>query len=145
MRAQIQVSETIHAPAAVVFDFVGNLDRHRQWINGLSYVSERGPLRVGMEYLSKTSALGQEMAGRHRVLRVDPGRVVEIETNSKPFESVIQYTVEDRQDLVRVTVTLLVRSSHAVFGLAVPLLESLMEARLQADLRNLKLLAEDSA
>jgi len=136
------VDLVVNAPVERVFDFISDLDRHLQWITGLTYVSRTGKLEVGMEYLSKNSALGRELIGQQRVLRVEPNRAVEIESRARPLESVIEFNTTEFKGSTRVSATLLVRSDHPVFGLARPLLESLMTSRLEGDLRNLKALVE---
>ncbi|HEY2004181.1 MAG TPA: hypothetical protein VGH44_03625 [Candidatus Saccharimonadia bacterium] len=126
--------------------FIGcNLERHLQWVSGLTYVSYQGTLRPGIEYMSVSSVLGQETASNHQVLRVETDRVVEIETLTKTLESDIEYLLGPHEGNTRVTATLLARSDHPVFGLALPLVESLMEERLQADLSGLKLVAESAS
>lgn len=132
----------VNAPLERVFEFVSDLDRHMQWITGMTYASPRGKLKVGMQYESKNSALGREFGATVKVLKVEPNRLVELESTSKPLDSVITFETVPVEGCTRVIVTLVIRSDHPVFGLARPLLESLAQTRLEADLRNLKTLAE---
>ena len=126
----------------LVFDFLSDLDKHLQWITGMTYVHPRGRLRVGMEYVGKNSALGRELVSRVRVMRMEENRLIEFESVSRPMESVIQFENLPRNGGTQVIATLVLKSQHPVFGLARPLLESLAITRLEADLRNLKALVE---
>ena len=142
MLVDVTVSITIAAAPEVIFEWLTDLGRYPLWNAALREVGRKGKMHEGMIVPMKSSVMGKLIESSMEVLRLVPGKDIELinNTGAVPYRAVYRFIPEGKK--TEVVLWCQLEPQSRVFQLARPLVESLAKARLSGDLESLKALIE---
>lgn len=140
---QVNVSVMIARPPEDVFAFISDFSKNALWQSGVqkAWFTSDGPLREGSTYTQLSRFLGRDIEFNFRIIRYEPGRLVEFETVSGTFPVHIIRQVEPVPAGTRVT-AIIEGDAGGVFKLFAPLLDFMTKRQIQGDYKRLKALLE---
>ena len=126
-----------------MFRFITEPERLMRWVGGLKSTRREssGDLREGTRSVDEMESFGHTMDVRTEVVKLEPGRSVELSLSSKAFEGTASYLIEPAGTGVRLSVRGDVRFK-GIYRMTGPVMAPAMQKKLEQDLAKLKALAE---
>ncbi|MDA0352258.1 MAG: hypothetical protein DWG79_01345 [Chloroflexi bacterium] len=140
MTANLEIAR----PAAVVFDYIANMELNTTWQAGMRQCrfTSDPPIAVGSTYEQIAAFMGRQIKSSFVVTVFDPGRSITIETVESTFPIKVTRTVEPLGDS-RCGVTALIEGGPGgVLGLLAPLMKRMAQRSVRGDYRRLRNLLE---
>jgi uncharacterized membrane protein len=132
--AEVRVVRPREEVAAYMVDPANDVE----WIGGLreAHLIGEGPPTEGSRVARVASFMGRRVEYVNEIARLDPGRVLEMQSVKAPFPMQITYSFEDAPGgtLVRNHV----RGGGSVFSLGSPLFAPMVKRNVQKDLNRLR-------
>lgn len=133
----------IRASSATVFRFITEPECLMRWVGDLKSTRREssGALREGTRSVDEVESFGHTMDVRTEVVRLEPGRSVELSLSSRAFDGTANYLIEPSESGVRLSVRGDVRFK-GIYKMTGPMMAPAMQKKLEQDLARLKALAE---
>jgi uncharacterized membrane protein len=144
--ARHTASIVIHRPPAVVYAFMDDVSREREWQPHLrdAWQEPPGPSRVGTRKSYRSQLLGKTLENTYVVGELEPGRrMVQRTTADSAMDARVEIRWEEVPDGTRVTLESQAKPRGLLRFMASSILESTARGELQAALRRLKQRLED--
>lgn len=142
---ELSAVREVARPANEVFAFFSDASNNPKWQRGMvscEWTSEP-PITVGSTYEQKARFMGRDIVSTFVVTRLDPGRLVEIETIESTFPIQVVRTVEPiDQGSCRVSASITGGPDRGLLRLASPLMRSRAQKSVDADYDRLVQLLE---
>ncbi len=97
---RMSATRAINRPAEEVFEFFADASNNPRWQDGMvscEWTSD-GPIAVGSTYEQKARFMGRDIVSTFVVERLEPGKLIEIETVESTFPIRVIRTVEPIDD-----------------------------------------------
>lgn len=132
-------------PRQLVYSALCDLRRYPEWTSGMKSVSDPGPLRLGLVYVTKTAVIGKDNQTTVKVSELIPNEAIVLESQAGMVQFRAVYELADNgPDKCKVICTLDFKFNSLLFQLAQSAVETMTENRIRGDLENLRdLLATD--
>jgi hypothetical protein len=138
----IEIARSPERVAALQFDPAND----PRWIGGVNQVEmlTPGPLRLGSQVVRKGAFLGRPIEWLMEVVAFEPARRVAMHALRSPFPMDVTYELEPstRGTTARIRIQ---GEARGAYGIAGPLLPTMVRRSVASDLRRLKRLVEDKS
>lgn len=144
--AKVDHTFTVEAPAAVVFEYLTDLEKGPVWQSSLleAHLSPEGPIHKGTEISEVRKFLGRKMESTVEVTEFEQDRLFGGRVLSGPVPWEFLYSFEETNGSTRVDFHM-EGEPGGFFKVAEPLVVRTVEKQLVADLSTLKELVETSS
>lgn len=142
---ELHASRVIARPAEDVFAFVSDASNNPRWQGGMTSCewTSPPPVQVGSTYEQKARFMGRDVNSTFVVTRLEPGRLIEIETVESTFPIRVVRSVDPIDEAsCRVSAVITGGPQRGLLRLAAPLVRNKAQNSVDADYDRLVQLLE---